>query len=187
MHAHTDNYRTSVFFLKAHKNRFQNKCQNSTTSTATTIAKLREKGTKRKKKHCFVPVFRFNFFFTRTHKIEFLFWLVFFFGSWFFFSCSLFRCSVCFCGVFFSLLLLLLSYVGFVEFLLLRIVIRQNTKKKTFFFLLKHTQRLWIFGARPPAPPVNKFYTIRPAINVLPYALIKILSFFSVARERPTV
>lgn len=72
---------------------------------------------------------------------------------------------------------LLLSYVGFVEFLLLRIVIRQNTKN-FFFRLLWHTQRLWIFGARPPAPPVNKFYTIRPAINVLPYALIKILSFF---------
>lgn len=87
---------------------------------------------------------------------------------------------------------------------------RKQAKKSTsnpFDFLLSHTQscslvQVWFFfflresslsakkkiskrlkHRSAPAPPVNKFYTIRPAINVLPYALIKILFF---ATRRPS-
>lgn len=85
----------------------------------------------------------------------------------------------------------------------------QKKYVESVWFLLSHTQSCWLVQVciffsicvrilcppkkiskrlkhrSAPAPPVNKFYTIRPAINVLPYALIKIL-FFATRRQSNT-
>lgn len=111
-----------------YKNRFQNKCQNST-RTKKNSNKMGEQ-----KKESSVPVSRFNFFTRLKTRSKFFFYLLWLFSTVFFF--------------FFAYMCLSIQFLFFSLAFFLRLLL--SAEKKSF-------NDFEYFVARPHSAPVNKF------------------------------